>query len=414
MLSAIDRRLGPRLHNERGSVIMAIMAVTAGMFAVIAVGNAVRGGLSTVRADQNRINAFQYANAGVDLALYRIDRADFDGPSYVAITDGFRDTLVVGDSTFVVEAVRESPGVDHTWNVRSTGTDGSGRQRLAVATIATERLFNHGFFTIEDFSLTGNQLTPLSYDSALCPDPTINSGGLGCNIDPIPGRLGTNAEFNGADKTVEVFVAKWEGFDMYGRATQEAADEACADGECGTAPVVRAISNQMPTIIPAKPPGILPCPFGGIVDNQTLTPGDYLCSSLNLEGVVNIGAGGNGSGRVRIWVDGSLSASKDAVVNQGQPTPNLQIFQEATPDGGAYNGSICGAELWALLYTPGLVIDCNGEHQPVIFGAVVARLHAGTGNHFEFHWDVASIDETFDEKFVVLNWRECPVGAGDC
>lgn len=413
MLTALQRRLHRSLRDERGSVLMAVLATTVGAFALIAVGNAVNGGLSTARADQNRINAFQHANAGIDLALYRIDKGDFTGPSLVAITDGFRDTVTVGDSTFVVEAVRSFPGKDHTWEVRSTGTDASGRQRMAVATIATERLFHHGFFTIQDFKLTGNQLTPLSYDSARCPDPTISSGD-GCNIDPIPGRLGTNAEFVGADQTVTVFVDKWDGFDMYGRATQEAADQACAAGKCGTAPVVRAISNQMPTILPVKPAGILPCPFGGIVVNQTLTPGDYLCSSLNFEGVVDVGTGGNGSGRVRIWVDGAFSAAADTEVNKGKPTPNLQIFQKETPGGGAYNGSICGAEIWALLYAPGLVIDCNGEHQPVIFGAVVAQLHGGTGNHFDFHWDIASIDETFDERYVVLNWRECPVGTTTC
>ncbi|HEX4904014.1 MAG TPA: hypothetical protein VFU93_01090 [Acidimicrobiales bacterium] len=412
MLSALQRRLHRSLRDERGSVLMAVLATTVGAFALIAVGNAVNGGLSTARADQNRINAFQHANAGIDLALYRIDRGDFSGPSIVAITDGFRDTVTVGDSTFVVEAVRAVPGKDHTWNVRSTGTDGSGRQRMAVATIATERLFNHGFFTIQDFSLTGNQLTPLAYDSAVCPDPTLDPEG--CNIDPIPGRLGTNAEFVGAAETVDDFKDRWDGFDMYGRATQEAADQACGAGRCGTAPEVRAISNQMPTILPVKPAGILPCPFGGIVVNQTLTPGDYLCSSLNLEGVVTVGTGGNGSGRVRIWVDGAFSAADDAEINKGQPTPKLQIFQAETEGGGAYNGSICGAEIWALLYAPGLVIDCNGSHQPVIFGAVVAQLHGGTGAHFDFHWDIASIDETFDEKYVVLNWRECPVGTTTC
>ena len=414
MLKTLKGKVGRQLRDEHGSVLMAILAVVVGSFALIAVGSAVNGGLSTVRTDQNRINAFQHANAGIDLALYRIDRGDFDGPNYEAITNGFRDTITVGGSTFVVEAVRVNPAFDHTWTVRSTGTDASGKQRLAVATIGTPRLFNHGFFTIQDFSLTGNQVTPLAYDSGVagCEDPTLNPAA--CEIDPIPGRLGTNAEFVGAAETIDDFVDRWDGFDMYGRATQEAADEACGSGRCGTAPVVRAISNQMPAILPVKPPGILPCPSGGVVVNQAITPGDYLCSSLNLEGAITVGTGGNGSGRVRIWIDGAFSAAKNTVVNKGKPTPNLQIFQEATEDGGAYNGSICGAEIWALLYAPGLVIDCNGVHQPVIFGAVVAQLHGGTGAHFDFHWDVASVEETFDERFVIENWRECPVTGGDC
>lgn len=395
--------------NERGSVIMAVIAMTAAMFAVIAVGGAVQGGLSSARTDQNRTNAFQYANAGIDLALYRIDRGDFSGPNYEAIADGFRDSVTVEGSTFVVEAVQTTPGVNHTWTVRSTGTDPSGRRRMAIATISTPRLFEHGFFTIDDFHLTGNQDYPVAYRSSECADAT-------CELPfPVPGRLGTNAEVKGSTATTDAFLARWQGFDMYGRATQEAADAACDDGRCGTAPVVQAFSNQKPTTIPDKPADIQPCPgAGGNIDGGALTPGDYLCDSLQLDGTITIGTGGNGTDRVRIWVDGPISASTDAIVNRAQPTPKLQIFQQQNPDGGYYNGSICGAEIWALLYTPGLMIHCNGSHQPTLYGAVVAQIHSGTGNHFDFHWDVDASEVTLDDRFVVLDWRECPVGTTDC
>lgn len=398
------------LDNERGSVIMAVISVTVGLFAVIAVGGAVQGGLSSARTDQNRTNAFQYANAGIDLALYRIDRGDFTGPNYQPIPNGFRDSITVEGSTFVVEAVQATPGVNHTWTARSTGTDPSGRRRMAIATISTPRLFEHGFFTVDDFYLTGNQGTPVAYRSSVCPDAS-------CEDRPADfgGRLGTNAEVKGSTATTAAFLDYWAGFDMFGRATQEAADAACDDGRCGTAPVVQAFSNQKPTTIPDKPANIEPCPgAGGNIDDATLTPGDYLCDSLQLDGLVTIGTGGNDTGRVRIWVEGPLSASTSAIVNRNQPTSKLQIFQQENPAGGYYNGSICGAEIWALLYTPGLMIHCNGSHQPSLYGAVVAQVHSGTGNHFDFHWDVDASDVTIDDRFVVRDWRECPVGATDC
>lgn len=398
------------LADERGSVIMAVISITVALFAVIAVGGAVQGGLSSARTDQNRTNAFQYANAGIDLALYRIDRGDFSGPNYQALADGFRDSITVGGSTFTVEAVQTTPGVNHTWTVRSTGTDPSGRRRLAIATISTPRLFDHGFFTVDDFYLTGNQGTPVAYRSSVCPTAAPS-----CELPfPVPGRLGTNAEVRGSTATTDAFLARWAGFDMYGRATQEAADLACDNGRCGTAPVVQAFSNQKPTEIPDQPADIEPCPSGGNVTGGTLTPGDYLCSSLQLDGTITVGAGGNGTGRVRIWVEGPFSASTSAVVNREQPTPKLQIFQQENPAGGYYNGSICGAEIWALLYTPGLMIHCNGSHQPTLYGAVIAQVHSGTGNHFDFHWDVDASDVTIEERFVVRDWRECPVGATDC
>ena len=49
-----------------------------------------------------------------------------------------------------------------------------------------------------------------------------------------------------------------------------------------------------------------------------------------------------------------------------------------------------------------------------IYGAVVARIHSATGNHFDFHWDVDSFYAESDRKYVVKDWRECPPGASDC
>jgi hypothetical protein len=201
---------------------------------------------------------------------------------------------------------------------------------------------------------------------------------------------------------------------MYGRSSQAAADDACDSGGCGSTPVVGAIATQMTPVIPTPPSPISACPSNGLVNGGTLTPGDYSCTSLQIQGTVVIGGGGNGSGKVRIWVNGPFSVADGAIVNRQKPTPNLQIFEAAKPDGTAYSGSICGAEVWALLYTPGLSIDCNGSHQPTMYGAVVAQLHSGTGNHFDFHWDIQASQVNRDDSYKVQNWRECPAGASDC
>jgi hypothetical protein len=294
--------------------------------------------------------------------------------------------------------------------VRSTGTDSSGHQRLAIATVAAQPLFRNAFFTVQDFDLTGNQDSPVAYDSSVCP-----TADLSCELPlPTTGRLGTNATINGAAATIAQFEARWAGFDMYGRSSQAAADLACDSGTCGTTPIVGAIATQNEVVLPKEPTHPLTCPSGGLVNGGTLTPGDYVCNSLQIQGTVTIGTGGNGTGRVRIWVDGPFSVADGAVVNRQKPTPNLQIFQKAKSDGTAYSGAICGAEIWALLYTPGLSIDCTGSHQPTMYGAVIAQLHAGTGNHFDFHWDIQAANVNRDDTYTVQNWRECPVGASDC
>lgn len=407
MLMQRLRSFGGRPADEGGSVMISVIAIVVVSISLAVLAMTVERGLNAARTDQSRINAFQHANAGIDLALWRIDRQVFSGGSYAATADGFTDSVVVDGSRFDIVAERTS---GTSWTVRSTGLDPSGRERLAIATVAAEPLFHNAFFTVDDFYLTGNQDTPVAYDSATCP-----TAALSCELAyPVPGRLGTNAEIKGSTATTAAFVARWAGFDMYGRATQAAADDACDSGRCGTSPKVAAIANQLVPDVPDVPSSVLPCPSGGLVNGGTIEPGDYLCASLQLQGTIVIGTAGNGTGRVRIWVDGPFSASSSAVVNRQQRTNKLQVFQEAQEDGQPYAGSICGAEVWALLYTPGLSIDCNGSHQPKMYGAVVAQLHAGTGNHFDFHWDVSSFDVSRDDRYVVRDWRECPVGSSDC
>lgn len=413
MLRNAMNRCVNRASDERGSVIVAVIAIVVVSTSLLVMASTVERGMSAARIDQDRIEAFQHANAGIDLALWRIDRQIFSGGNYTATANGFTDLVAVDGSSYTVTASKVN---DVSWQVRSLGTDDSGRTRLAIADITATPLFENAFFTVEDFYLTGNQDNPIAYDSSVCPNPMLNPAAAGCSFPfPVPGRLGTNAEIRGSAATTAAFVARWAGFDMYGRATQEAADDACDGGRCGTNPKVAAIPNRLEPQVPDVPASPSSCPSGGLVNGGTIVPGDYLCATLQLEGTVTIATtGGNGSGRVRIWVDGSFSVARNAVVNRGRPTPNLQIFQEANADGSAHSGSICGGEIWALLYTPGLSIDCNGSHQPAMFGAVIAQIHSGTGNHFDFHWDIRASEVSRDAKFVVKNWRECPATATDC
>jgi hypothetical protein len=132
-----------------------------------------------------------------------------------------------------------------------------------------------------------------------------------------------------------------------------------------------------------------------------------------LNGTVTVGSGGNGTGTVRIWVNGPFDAS--GTVNRNQRPQKFQIFQPVQSSGDPYaNHDICDSDLWALLFTPGLRIACTGSHQPSIHGAVVADLYSGSGNHFNFWYDSTSSTVMRDGKYSVTNWRECPPGSTDC
>lgn len=414
-------RLRPRREHgdETGSVIVALLVVVVVAMGLVAIFANVNSSFNLTRTDQNRTNAFQLANAGMDQALYRIDTKTlpltasgtyepiFDADSIYA---GFRESLTVGTSVFHIEALKDPPRQDTTWKVRATGTDQSGRKRQVVATVGAESLFPDAFFTVNDFELTGNQDSPIAYRSSVCLDPRGRTDSPCIPTLPLPARLGTNGVISGSAATADSFKERWAGFNMYGRTNQADADAACMEGACGTSPKVAAITDRRTISVPAATGG--PCPNGGNIGaNGTITTipaGDYTCESVNLRGTIVVG----GTGTVRIWPTKNFAVAPGAVVNEAQAPARFQVyFPEQSP---AASGSICDAKIWGLLYTPGLHIDCNGSHQPEIFGAVVANIHAGTGNHFAFHWDMDAVYATSTGRYVIRDWRECPADQTDC
>lgn len=426
----ILRLLTARRRDEAGSVMIAVIVVGVVGILVATTLDTVTSGLNLTRSDQNRINAFQYANAGVDKAVYRLDRqvlpaSDPGSPTYLPTIDpltgevtAFTETLVVGPSSYEITVTQDPPGQSTRWKVLSLGTDRpTGKQRLAIATIAARPLFENGFFTLHDFYLTGNQDSPIAYDSSTCPTALTS-----CELNPVPGGLGTNAKVVGADQTVKAFVERWREFNMYGRATQAAAEGDCGIPSANSAPtqarcaahggLVNAVTDQLEYPVPPLPAGVESCPNGGNIgaDGVTtnLAPGDYTCADLTFRGNVVISP----AGTVRFWPTRSFVVADQARVNRNTPTRRLQVYYPE--QSGGSSSSICGGEIWGMLLTPGLDINCNGSAQPKMYGAVVANLHAGTGNHFDFHWDLSTLYSVNDGKFVVRNWRECPTGVTDC
>lgn len=414
----LSTRSGDR---ERGNVIVSVLIAMAATMVVITAVTSVMSGLDSARTDQDRSNAFQSANAGIDQALYRIDAKVLPAATsgtYVptvagGMVTGFTETVTAGASTFQVVAIQDPVGQDTRWKVRSVGTEPGGRQRQAIATIEATRLFENAFFTLTKFSLNGNQFrsSPVAYRSSTCP-----AASLTCEVRPAPGHLGTNGVFEGS--SMDEMAEQWNGFAMYGRATQEAADEACGGGACGTFPEVIAVTeqlrieDQLQSIEDLRPDDAQSCPNGGTIAGGSVPAGDYVCNNLNLSGTITV----SGTGDARFWITGAINTARNTVVNAGQRPRRFQLFQTgaipASPGSGG--GTICDSQLWALVFAPRLTIDCGGIHQPEIYGAVVANLEDGDGNHFGFHWDIDSADAVNDGRYRVKDWRECPVSVTDC
>jgi hypothetical protein len=435
-----------RRGDERGSVLLVvILMAVASMLVLVTVGQ-VSAGLNRVSDDQTRSNAFQYANAGIDQALRRIETKPLSlapitasGFTYAPVTtlDGavtrFTETFAKGGITYAIEAEQAPQGQDTVWRVNSTGTDASGKLRQAVANIRATSLFENGLFTTNTFYLTGNQFnatSPVAYDSSLCP-AAAPAASPGCDLPkPVAARLGSNVGFPiNSPASLRAMVDQWAGFAVYGQATVEDARELCGNNtKChsitstdGTrtgnvVAVAERLSIEMP-----QPAITGSCPNGGRLGSGVKPPmsvlpvGDYRCSRLIIQGTLTVS--GDAKRDVRMHVDNELSivpAKTSATVVNAQTRPSR--FQLYLPDreGSANVSQICGSEIWALLYTPGLSIDCHGSAQTRIYGAVVARSYSGTGNHFSFHWDAKAATAVNNGKYRVYNWRECPVGTVDC
>lgn len=442
MLTGRISRLTTR--SEEGSLILTMSLVLVVSLAIVGVLLTVSGGLQSARIDQNRTNAFQYANAGIDQVLYRLDKQDLPAsavgnyaptscyPAACGTTGsfvtGFTDRVVTGGNRFDVVAEAVPAGQPTAWKVRSIGTDSSGQKRQAITTVSATPIFENGFLTLTNFFTNGEQTFPAGYDSFQCPDPRVNAAAPGCDLtfggtQPVPTRLGTNGILKLAASTADGYFKMWQGVDMWGRSTQAAADGDCQIGGGGQLCNERAdypdkwakphTNQQTVTYYPST--GASGCPNAtGTFTNESIAPGRYLCPQLNLNG--NIAVSGT-SGDVVFLVEGAVTINADAKVNVGQASTRFQVYQKPTgpiPAGAFCGGSSDNPSFWGILSAPRLEVGCTGSSQPEIYGAVIARFYDGPGAHFKFHWDSRSQYVVNDGKFVVRDWRECPATSTDC
>jgi hypothetical protein len=434
-------------RDERGSVVLVVILMSVASVLVLIMINSVSSGMSRASDDQRRSNAFQFANAGIDQALHRIEKKPL--PSSDVASSGFHykplltadgkvsafsETFTSGGIDYSIRAEQTPQGQDTVWRVNSTGRDRSGKLRQAVATIRATSLFENGLFTTNSFYITGNQFnetTPVAYNSALCPT-ALPASVVACNLpNPVGARLGSNTGFPvNSPIAIKAMVDQWAGFALYGHAKLEDAQALCGTNtkchtvESSNSPLRKGSVIAVPEALAITMPEISgACPNGGRLGSgmkppvPTLAPGDYRCSRLTIQGTLDVGGGATGVARIRVDSQVSIVPGKPGNptrVNWQQRPRRFQLFLPEQPKGSADVSQICGSEIWGLLYTPGLDIDCQGTSQTTIYGAVVARSYSGTGNHFAFHWDATAENGIDDGKYRVYNWRECPVGTVDC
>lgn len=411
-------------RSEDGSVIMAVIVLMVLSLAAVTMLAVVGRGLNLTKVDQDRVNAFQYANAGVDQALFRIDEGELPtaatgsyNPTVVGgEVQAFTDSVVGADGSRVdIEVFQDPPGQTANWTVKALGTDETGRRRLAVTTIKAPSLFVDGFLTLDYFYANGAVNYPQAYDSALCVDPRTSTA-AGCNLGDGTVSLGTNNVIDLASATVADFNAKWAAFNMYGKPNHDTAWDACDNKNC-TSDKVIPHANEYEVEVPPIEGTAAPaagCTWTGVV---VLTPGKYVCPDLFVTrgAVVSVNSS---TAPVELWVTGDITVEPTAVVNRANYPWLFQVYQSYDDDNPSPGGSICASEVWGLLYTPNLYVDCQGagnpdKQPPHLYGSIVANLADIQGNAFRFVYDANSVLHAHTGEYAVHSWRECPPSQND-
>ncbi|HUQ40451.1 MAG TPA: hypothetical protein VM030_09880 [Acidimicrobiales bacterium] len=430
---AIGRLFREPEREEEGSIIIAILIIVILSVSLTAVMRSVQGGMKLARTDQDRTSAFQQASGGMDQALYRLDKSGGNisagvlpgtavGSYVPTVVNGkvasWTEHVTAGGVDYEITATATPAGQTAEWRVQSVGRDKSGRLRQAVARIEAELLFKDGFFTVDGFYLSGNQHSPRAYDSTAYPTQFVSKLNPFQGPDDREASIGTNGSFDLSGLQSgerENFVERWAGFNMYGRATQSAADAAC-DGCSAAGGTVRPFADQLKVLTTdaaVRPPAVVSCPRGGIFTG-TVQPGDYVCTNVTFQGTVNVA--NTGTGRIRVWPKCRLYMD-GAQVNLNQSPLKVQIYFLDPPNppcSGTNDSGMCDAVVFGMLYVPGMTVQCNGSHQTFMYGAVMAQFYSGTGNQFEFYFDASSQRQLHTGKYRVFDWRECPTGVTNC
>lgn len=435
------RRLGRRVErrDETGSVMIAVVIIAILSMLAVTVFSSVNTGLSSARTDEDRTDAFQWANAGIDQALYRLDRSDLPttpSGTYMPTVSGgvvtsFTEQFTEGGHRFQITATPSPAGQNARWTIRAVGTDLSGRRRQAVATAEAQLLFEDGFFTFEYTDVNGNPSFPDAYDSSV--DRTASTP----LAAPYDTSIGTNDFIDLVPPAAADWNTKWRSYNMYGRPTIDDAIAAC--GGCLTSKVRNFAEVKAPIVmpIPTGPPpaGAVSCPNGGTITGPSIAPGNYTCPVLRITGDVYV----TGTGIARFWPTERFIVEGGVTVN-GSPDGLGDIpsrFQVFYYDPRVHNPSLTAAQaqtmidasgicsgqntIFGLLYAPVLTISnangCGGANQPVLYGAVALNIYRSAGAPlFEFHWDADSTFAVHTGKYRIFDWRECPPDApmGTC
>lgn len=339
--------------------------------------------------NQNKIIAFNMAEAAVDLAIARLQQ----DPTYPG-SDGYVSLAtpqVQGGYELAITTPPDNPNVrEITATGFAPGNDVSlrGYETRTIVTYVQldgSHPFDFAIFAKEDIHMSGNAVVD-SYDSRNGPYDPLNAGqngDIGTNsLDDDDVKLSGNVTVKG-DAVVGPGGDPNEVISISGN-SQITGTQSAATSE-------RGYPTETTTL-----PSLGDLSVSGN-STYTLPGGTYHFDSIKVTGNAQIQA----LGPVVIYVSGSVELAGNGIATQGNLPPNMLIY--------VTNGSdvkISGnANYYGGIYAPDSEVKNTGNGQ--IFGAIVAEDYHQTGNG-KVHFDEAmkEVGGSTGQGISVLSWRE--------
>ena len=127
---------------------------------------------------------------------------------------------------------------------------------------------------------------------------------------------------------------------------------------------------------------------------------------VTTKGEITISNSGSDTGSVEMYVAGNVDIGGNGVVNMSDVPANFMLFGTAA-SGSSQNLKVSGnGAIKAAIYAPNADLELKGSGSSGVFmGAAVANNIKMTGN-FEFHYDEALGNMSFDNSYRISRWRE--------
>ncbi|HTL47363.1 MAG TPA: collagen-binding domain-containing protein [Verrucomicrobiae bacterium] len=377
------------LKDERGFIlIMAYGLISALAIFSLALFSRNTSFLNSTERNQNKVVAFNMAEAGVDMAITQLATdTTYEGAAYSSMTSGpmqggYDVTVTTPDNapnTRLIVARGYAP--DNVSTSRAYET----RNITVYAEIGTQNMFDFAVFADQSLQLTGNA-TVDSYNSTV--------GAYGGANKASNGDVGTNST---GSSTVT----------LNGNATIKGDAQVGPNGN--PASVISLTGNAAITGVKSAAPALKDFPtqssnsasLGALTlsgnTTRVIGAGTYRFSSISITGNATLQA----TGPVDIYVDGPVKIAGNGISTQANTPPNFLLFVTTADDVQlSGNGNFYGG-----IYAPLSHVKNTGNGE--LYGAVVSDTYQQTGNG-NVHYDEAMRDAggVGSNGVSLVSWRE--------